>query len=82
MLVALENAIDPNALAKVVVKGAMAGSETLQMYLYNRCCGSPVQRHEAKLSHEVDNTSGILAERFGLSVEEVRRRAKALSAGT
>lgn len=81
LIAALEAAIDPVKLAEKAASMAMAGSEVMVKYTYDRICGSPVQRHEAKLSHEVDQTSTLIAERYGMSVEEVRRRAKALSAG-
>ncbi len=51
-------------------------------YVYDRIEGLPVQRHEAKLQSQVDETARILAEKTGLPVEEIVARAKALAAGT
>lgn len=51
-------------------------------YVYDRIEGLPVQRHEAKLAYQVDETARILAEKSGLPVEEIVARAKAIAAGT
>jgi hypothetical protein len=74
--------VDKDELAAKAVSMAMAGSETMMMYVYNRICGSPVQRHEAKLETQVDNIARIMAKRYGMSEEEVRARAKAIATGT
>lgn len=77
-----DGAAGPAALAQVAVRMAMAGDAVMVQYVYNRICGSPVQRHEAKLQSQVDETARILAAKYGIPEEEVVARARTLAAGT
>ncbi len=79
---ALERVVSKTVLAEKVWEAALAGDTAMQRYIYDRIDGSPVQRHEAKLQSQVDETARILAERYGMSVAEVQARARALAAGT
>lgn len=82
LIAALEAAVDKDALAVKVVELAMAGSETMIRYIYDRLAGKPVERHEAKLEYEIDETAKHLAEAYGVSIEEVRARARQIARGT
>ena len=69
-------------LAAELVKAAKAGEGWAVRYIYDRLAGMPVQRHEAKLLAQVDDTAQLLAKAYGLSVDEVRDRARQIAQGT
>ena len=69
-------------LAAELVKAAKAGEGWAVRYIYDRLAGMPVQRHEAKLLAQVDDTAQRLAKAYGLSVDEVRDRARQIAQGT
>ncbi len=86
---ALAAKVDVNGMAELLLAlcyglpmfGIMPSLPAIK-YVYDRIEGLPVQRHEAKLQSQVDETARILAERYGMSVAEVQARARALAAGT
>ncbi len=79
---ALESILDPFRLAESLLKLVKAGNLAAIRYAYDRLAGLPVQRHEAKLLAEVDDTARRLAEAYGMSVDEVRAQARKLAQGT
>lgn len=82
LLEAIERATDFDKLAAVLWQKAEAGEPWAVQYIVNQLVGLPVQRHEAKLMSEVDETTRLLAARFGLPESEVRERARQIARGT
>ncbi len=80
--VALESIIDPIKLGQSLLKLVKAGELPAIKYVYDRLAGLPVQRHEAKLMQQVDDTAEQLAKAYGMTVEEVRAAARRIAQGT
>ncbi len=73
---ALEEAVDKTTLAEKVVELAMAGSETLLKYIYDRIEGSPTQRHEISHDDVIEEVRQMAKDR-GLSPEDTERAVRA-----
>ena len=79
---ALEAIVDKSVLATILWTEAKNLRPWAIKYIYDRLAGLPVQRHEAKLLSQVDDTAQLLAKAYGLSVDEVRDRARQIAQGT
>ena len=79
---ALEAIVDKAELAWIHWSEARKLQPWAVKYIYDRLAGLPVQRHEAKLLAQVDDTAQLLAKAYGLSVDEVRDRARQIAQGT
>ena len=79
---ALEAIVDKAELAWILWSEARKLQPWAVKYIYDRLAGLPVQRHEAKLLSQVDDTAQLLAKAYGLSVDEVRDRARQIAQGT
>ena len=78
----LELKLNDFDLADELIKAARKGESWAITLCYARVAGLPVQRHEAKLMQQVDDTAALLAKAYGMTVEDVRAKARQIAQGT